>query len=238
MAEDIAPSLLKDIQAAFKANLKAANVDQKAFIEKARSGTLKSITKYSAKVGNALAKAYQEVLIPEVLPDETLFYNIATRTITPTLKEAHKMVSDVADAIQETTNSRIGVGLKPIRPPIEMDRVDGIIDLLTDGFSYADNMHYLNEPIKNIVDHFGDRHLQKNTEFLENSGVETVIVRTAESTCCDWCAERAGTYDGYAEAQFNDVFARHEGCRCQLEIHGGGKYGKMATKGHAFVRTT
>lgn len=237
MAEDIAPSLLKDIQTAFHANLRANGVTQQAFLQKARSGTLKSITNYSEKVGNALAKAYQTVLTPEALPDETLYYNIATRTITPTLKEAHKMVSDVADEIQATTNKRIGIGLKPIRPPIEMERVDGIIDILTDG-TLADNIGYLNEPIKNIVNHFGDRHLQKNAEFLSNSGVETVVVRIAESTCCDWCADRAGTYDGYQDAQDNEVFARHEGCRCELEIHGGGKYGKMRTSGHAFVRTS
>lgn len=237
MAEDIAPVLLKDIQKAFRANLKRANVDQKAFIEKARSGTLKTITKYSEKVGTALAKAYEEVLTPDALPDGTLYYNIATRTITPTLKEAHKMVSDVADEIQAASNSRIGIGLKPIRPPIEMNRVDGIIDLVTDGF-FADNVGYLNEPIKNIVNHFGDRHLEKNAEFLSNSGVETVVVRIAESTCCPWCSERAGTYDGYQDAQDNEAFARHEGCRCEIEIHGGGKYGKMGTRGHAFVRTT
>lgn len=236
MAEDIAPVLLKDIQKAFKRNLKAVGVDQKAYLERARSGTLKSINQYTAKVGKALSRAYTEVITPDVLPDGTFYYNIATRTITPTLKEAHKMVSEVADELQATTNKRIGVGIKPIRPPIDMNRVDGIIDLVTEGF-FEDNAHYLVEPIRNIVDHFGDEHLEKNVEFLNNSGVSTVVVRTADANCCEWCAERAGTYDGYQEAQDNEAFARHEGCRCEIEIHGGGKYGKMATKGHAFVRT-
>ena len=237
MAEDIAPVLLKDIQKAFKRNLKAVGVEQKAFIEKARNGSLKSITNYTAKVGNALAKAFDDAIRPDMLPDGTLYYNIATRTVTPTLKEAHKMVSDVADELQKAQNRRIGIGIKPIRPPIEMDRVDGIIDLVTDGL-FADTAHYLNEPIKNIVDHFGDYHLEKNAEFLDSSGVGTVVVRTAEATCCDWCAERAGTYEGYKEALDNEAFARHEGCRCELEIQGGGTSGKMRTSGHGFVRTT
>ena len=133
MAEDIAPVLLKDIQKAFKSNLKAKGVEQQKYIAKARDGTLTSITKYTEKVGNALAKAYEDVIKPEILPDGTLYYNIATRTVTPTLKEAHKMVSDVADELQTAQNRRIGIGIKPIRPPIEMDRVNGIIDLVTDG---------------------------------------------------------------------------------------------------------
>ena len=236
MAEDIAPALLNKIQKAFHSNLKAAGVDQKAYIERAKNGSLRSITKYSSKVGNALSKAYAEVIVPEALPDGTFFYNIAMRTITPTLQEAHAMVSNVADEIQRTTNKRLGIGIKPIRPPIEMDRVDGIIDLVTGGF-FEDTAHYLNEPIKNIVDHFGDHHLEKNVEFLESSGVGTVVVRTAEANCCEWCAERAGTYDSYREAVDNDAFARHEGCVCEIEIHGGGTSGKMRASGHGFVRT-
>lgn len=237
MAEDIAPVLLKDIQKAFKSNLKAKGVEQQKYIAKARDGTLTSITKYTEKVGNALAKAYEDVITPDILPDGTLYYNIATRTVTPTLKEAHKMVSDVADELQTAQNRRIGIGIKPIRPPIEMDRVNGIIDLVTDGL-FEELAHYLNEPVKNIVDHFGDYHLQKNAEFLESSGVGTVVVRTAEATCCQWCSERAGTYNSYQEAADNEAFARHEGCRCELEIQGGGTSGKMRARGRGFVRTT
>lgn len=147
------------------------------------------------------------------------------------------MVSDVADEIQTVNNKKIGVGLKPIRPPIQMDRVDGLIDLLTDGF-FEDNAHFLNEPIRNLVDHFGDYHVEKNAEFMDGAGVGIVVIRTAESTCCDWCGDRAGVYDGYDDARDNEAFSRHEGCRCDLEIRGGGTSGKMRAVGNAFLRTT
>lgn len=236
MAEDISPVLLRKVQKNFRARIEKEGLTQSAMMKRARDGTFKSINLYTHKVGKVLAYAYMDVLTPEALPDGTLFYNIAQKVLVPTLEEAHLMVSDVADAVMETTYKRMGLGLKPIRPPIPMDRVDGIIDLLTDGF-YADNIHYLNEPIRNLVDHFGDLHTQRNVEFMANSNVGFLLIRTAEPTCCDWCADRAGMYDDYWEAQANQVFARHEGCRCELILKRGDSSGKMATSGHAFVRS-
>jgi hypothetical protein len=236
MAEDIAPMILDRIEKTFHSNLKKAGVIQKEVLEKARSGTMKSINQYSHKVGKALANAFTSEITSDILPDGTFYYNIAQKTMIPPLKEAHKMVSDVADEMQAVTNRKIGIGLKPIRPPIEMDRVDGLIDLLTDGF-FEDNAHFLDEPIKNLVDHFGDHHVEKNAEFMDNTGVGVVVIRTSSSAACKWCGERAGVYDGYSEAQENEAFSRHEGCRCELEIRGRGTSGKMRAYGHAFVRS-
>ncbi len=235
MAEDIAPALLDKVQKAFKRNLKAAGVNKADMLKRARDGTIKSITPCSEKIGKALSKSFVEVLTPEAMPDGTFYYNIAQKTMIPPIKEAHKMVSDVADEIQAANNARMGLGIKPVRPPIQMERVDGIIDLLTDGF-FADNVDYFVEPIKNLVNHFGDYHVEKNAEFFDNSGVGVVVIRRAESTACEWCHDRAGMYDGYYEAQVNEAFARHEGCKCELEIRGKGTSGKMQARGHAFVR--
>ena len=237
MAEDIAPMILKRIEKTFHANLKEAGVFQKEVLEKARSGTLTSVNKYSHKVGRALADAFTKEITPEVLPDGTLYYNIAQKTMIPPLKEAHAMVSDVADEIQALNNQKMGVGLKPIRPPIEMERVDGLIDVITGEFSFEDTVEYLNEPIKNLVDHFGDRHVEMNAEFMDSTGVGVVVVRTASSASCKWCDERAGVYDSYEDAQFHEAFSRHEGCKCELEIRGKGTSGKMRAYGHAFVRS-
>lgn len=236
MAEDIAPKLLSSVERAFKNGLTRRGVgDSKKVKALAADGKLK-LHDYSKKVGDALADAYAKVLTPDVMPDGTLYYNIGNKVIRPTITEAHGLVSDVADVSQTARNKKIGIGLKPIRPPIEEDRLAGIIDAVTSGL-LEDTATYLNEPVKNIVDHFADRHLEKNAEFLTNSGVSTQVIRTAESTCCDWCSDRAGTYANYLEAKENEAFARHEGCRCSLEISSSRGSGKMRTSGHAFVRT-
>ena len=237
MAEDISPVLLRKVQKNFRDKLEKAGATKSEMLKRVRDGTIYSINQYTHKVGKSLAYAFLEELVPEALPNETLYYNIARKVMLPPIEEAHGMVSDVADELQTIKYKQMGLGLKPIRPPIQMDRFDGILDLLTEG-AYVDNLHYLNEPIRNLVDHFGDYHVEKNTEFMSSSGVDFSITRVAERTSCDWCAEREGTYSSYAEAQANDVFARHEGCRCELVIKGRGSSGKMRARGRGFARTT
>ena len=234
--EDIAPGLLEKVTKTFERNIKAAGLKQKAMIQKARDGTLKTITEYSGKVGEALAKAFAEEITPDVLPDGILYYNIANQVIIPPVNQAYVMVSDVADEIQATNNAKAGIGLKPIRPPLEKDRIKGLIDLVTDG-SMKDNAHFLDEPVKNLVNHFGDNHMEKNAEFLEGSGVEVTVTRTAEATCCAWCAERAGVYDSFEEAFKNEAFARHDGCQCEVEVTSRKGSGKMGRSGHGFIRS-
>ena len=235
MAEDIAPALLKEVERRFQQNLKREGVNLKKDIQRARDGTLTNIHDFSKKVGDALADAFGSITAEE-LPDGTMFFNIADRVMRPPIKEAYTMVSDVADEVQTVANKRAGIGLKTIRPPMEEERVKGLIDAVTSG-EFADTAHYLDYPVQCLVDHFADHHIAKNAEFLDESGIYTYIIRTAEANCCDWCSDRAGTYEGYGEAQENEVFARHDGCRCQIEIRSGKTRGFMRrTSGHAFVR--
>lgn len=235
MAEDIAPAMLKQVEKQFRQNLTRKGVDLKKDIQRARDGTLKDVHSFSNKVGDALSDAFRTISA-ENLPEGTMFFNIADRVMRPPIKEAYTMVSDVADEIQTAANRKSGLGLKSIRPPIEEDRVKGLIDAVTSA-EYNQTAHYLDYPVKCLVDHFADHHMEKNAEFLDNSGVYTEVIRTAEANCCEWCSERAGTYDGYLEAQDNEVFARHDGCRCTVEIRSGKTRGFMnRTSGHAFIR--
>ena len=236
MAEDIAPALLEKVEKNFHGRLDKLGVSRSAMLKKARDGTVKSITSYTDKVGLALSRAFVDEITPEVLPNGVFYYNIAEKVVVPPLKEAHGMINEVASEVQLVKNKKAGINLKPIRPPIEMDRVDGIIEMLVNG-EFADNIHYFVEPIKNIVDHFGDYHTEKNAEFLSNTGVEITITRTSEAKACDWCQDRDGVYHSYREALDNQVFARHEGCRCDVSISNGSSAGKMRASGHGFTRT-
>lgn len=236
MAEDIAPALLSKVQKAFKLGLEKRGIGDVKAVKELASQKKVRIHDYAVKVGDALSEAYGKVITVDVLPDGTFYYNIAEKVVKPTIGEAYDLVSEVADQCQLAQNQAIGLGLKPIRPPIETERLDGLIDAMTSGW-FEDAQEYMNEPVKNIVNHFADRHLEKNAEFLTNSGVSTLIIRTAETGCCKWCSQRAGTYEDYEEAQFNEAFARHEGCRCTLEISSSRGRGKMRAIGHAFVRT-
>lgn len=236
MAEDIAPALLEKVEKRFHQGLKARGVDLKRDVQRARDGTLTNIHNFSNKVGDALADAFGAISAEE-LPDQTMFYNIANKVMRPPINEAYGMVSDVADEIQTVVNKKAGLGLKAVRPPLEEERVKGLIDAVTSG-EFTNTEHFLDYPVQCLVDHFADNHIAGNAEFFEGAGVPFEIVRSAEANCCEWCAERAGSYEDYWDAQMNEVFARHDGCRCDIEIRCGNTHGKMRTSGHAFVRTT
>lgn len=235
MAEDIAPALLKEVERRFQQTLTRKGVNLKKDVQRARDGTLTNIHEFSNKVGDALAEAFGTITAEE-LPEGTMFFNIADRVMRPPIKEAYVMVSDVADEIQTVANKKAGIGLKTVRPPLEEDRVKGLIDAVTSA-EFTDTAHYLDYPVQCLVDHFADHHMEKNAEFLDESGVYTYVIRTAEANCCEWCSERAGKYEGYRDAQDNEAFSRHDGCRCSVEIQCGKTRGFMKkTSGHAFVR--
>ena len=235
MAEDIAPALLDKVEKNFHARLEKAGATRAAMLKRARDGTV-NVYQYTNKVGKALSRAFIDEIVPEALPNGTFYYNIAEKVLVPPIKEAHGMISDVASEVQLKKNKKAGIGIKPIRPPIEEDRVQGIVDMITNG-AFVDNIHYLNEPIRNLIDHFGDYHAEKNAEFLSNTGLEITITRVASANSCEWCEDRAGVYHGYKEALDNEAFSRHEGCRCEVEVSNGYQSGKMRAAGHGFART-
>ncbi len=236
MAEDIAPALLDKVNKNFHGRLEKAGATKAAMLKRARDGTVDSLYQYSNKVGKALSRAFVDEIVPEELPNGILYYNIAEKVMVPPIKEAYKMVSDVADQVQTVKNTKAGINLKAVRPPLEDERVKGIIDRVTNGL-FADNVHYLVEPVRNLVDHFADHHMEKNAEFLANTGLEITITRIASVNACEWCEDRAGIYHNYDEALGNEAFARHEGCRCEVNISNGYTSGKMRASGRGFVRT-
>ena len=193
MAEDIAPALLERIEKEFERRLKLKGLNLGVAIQRARDGTLTNLNQFSNGVGDALADAFS-IITADQLPEETMFFNIADRVMRPPINEAYKMVSDVGDEIQNVANQRAGIGLKAIRPPLEEDRLKGLIDAVTSGL-FKDTEHYLIYPVRCLVDHFADPHMEKNAEFLDNSGLYTEVIRTAESHCCKWCSEKEGRYD-------------------------------------------
>ena len=84
--EDVAPQLLEEIQKTFNQKVKK-NKRITSFLSKVKEGTVNfnDMQLYSKELGQVLGDTFIEVLKEDVLPDGTIYWNIAERTMLPML---------------------------------------------------------------------------------------------------------------------------------------------------------
>lgn len=215
---DVVPGLLSDIETAFKTH----NMTDRTLARvsaKIRDGTATQIDghTYAERLGRNASKALQEVITPERLPDGKLYYNIATRTVVPTLQTNQQLVNEAASSIQSAIDVKTGIGLKSVSPEFPIERVNGLIDKMTaDNIVVEEALKWLGEPIINNTEAFMDDFVRENAAFRHDAGLKATITRVAEYKACDWCRDLEGTYE-YGEAP-DDIYRRHEFCRCSVTV--------------------
>lgn len=224
--EDVAPGLLKAIQQDFSQKIKASQEISRLYgLVNDNKATYAQAQSFAEETGNILSEVLKKHLTVEQLPDGKLYYNIANRVLTPTLKENHRLVSDISMQIQTKLNREAGIGIKAVRPEINEDRIHGIVDKVSELTEQEKINSFLGEPIVNFACSVVDDTVRANADFQYKAGLNPKIVRTDESGCCEWCSNLAGTYD-YEDVRDkgNEVFRRHKYCRCLVEYDpGGGK---------------
>ncbi len=218
MKDDVTPELLKKIQSDFQVMLDKSSVIN-ALYAKVRDGTADYLdaNAFAVEVGEILSKAYGNNLSSDVLPDGKMYYNIAQRIIDPTMKNNYDAITDVAYQVQKSLNATADIGIKPIKPELNQDRIDGIINRVSNADSFDDVAWVLDEPIKNFSQSIVDDSIRCNAEFHARSGMQPKIVRKLMGGCCAWCREVAGTYT-YPDVP-QDVYRRHQRCRCTVEYN-------------------
>jgi len=218
MAADVVPGLLADIETAF--NTHNLNDRQLSRITKRiRDGTatLADGHAYAVQIGKNSSKALQDVLTESNLPDGKLYYNIATRTVVPTLENNQKLINDAASEIQGFDDAKKGLHLKSVQPNFPKERITGLIDKMTaEDLNLEEALVWIKEPIVNNSEAFFDDFVKENADFRNGAGLKTKISRVAEATCCKWCEELEGTWD-YGDAP-EDIYRRHEFCRCVVTV--------------------
>ena len=213
---DVVPELLADIESAFNAQTMAdrrlATVSKRI-----RDGTATQIDghAYAERLGKDASRALQEVLTAERLPDGKLYYNIATRTVIPTLENNQRLINEAATQIQKGIDAKQGIRIGSISPKFPIERINGLIDKMTaDDIELEEALRWIGEPIVNNSEAFMDDFVRENVEFRYNAGLKATITRVADSKCCDWCSSLEGTFD-YGSAP-EDIYRRHEFCRCSV----------------------
>ena len=214
MAVDIVPALLEAVNNGYRGRLqkdrRLLQVDNRI-----RDGTATLIDAhtYAERQGVALSNSLLSEIRADTLPNGELYYNIASRVVTPCLQEVYDSVNLAAADIQHAIDKRMGIGINPVKADFPQKRIDGLIDKLTDpGKELIERLKWLDEPIVNNAEAFFDDFVAENAETRAGMGLKTTVTRIIAPGCCQWCAEISGTYEYGKEPK--DIYRRHEHCRC------------------------
>ena len=212
--EDIAIILLKQVEEDFKKAYSENSIIASTY-KKVRDGTAtyEDANAYSVEVGKILANAYSKI-DPGDLPNRRMYYNIAHRLITPTMGNNYDLISGITADVQKIINEHAKIGIKPIVPDLNTDKVNKIVQRVADEEKYDDISWILDEPIKTFSQSIVDDFIKANVEFHAKAGMKPVVIRKISGNCCSWCAKLAGTYS-YPDVP-KDVYRRHQCCRCTV----------------------
>ena len=216
MNKDIVPELLEKIQNEFKnKTAKSEIIKKKIAALNVGKATHIDSNEFAIEVGNILAEVFKNEITEDVLPDNKMYYNIAKRIIEPNMKNNFDIVSDYSKDVQEVLNNKSNISLKAIKPELNQDRIDGIVNKISEYDDFKEGKWLLDEPIKNFTQSIVDDTIKTNADFQYKSGLKPRIVRREAGNCCDWCKEVAGDYD-YPLVPKN-VYRRHQYCRCTVD---------------------
>ncbi|KRL71708.1 hypothetical protein [Ligilactobacillus saerimneri] len=216
---DIVPELLE----AIKKDFEKQRVDSKkiqALLKLLEDGqaTYKDAHAYAVEVGEILSKVLNVHITAETLPDGKMYFNIADRVLNETLKNNYSLVSDYTEGVQARLNRQVGLKLRAQRPDFDQDRVKGFVNKLSSADDFTDVQWVLGDPMVNFTQSVVDEAIKKNAKFHSDAGMKAVIKRQVKGKACDWCRGLEGTYD-YPKGTPNEVFHRHENCRCVTEYY-------------------
>ena len=126
--KDIVPELQKSILADFQSQVEEDYKIQQILSGEDEKATFADVSKLSARLGEYAADSLKRNLTDETLPDGVLYWNIAKRTIVPLMQEVQKIALDMAEAVQTREDKEAGIGIKPIRPEFNEERIEAVMN--------------------------------------------------------------------------------------------------------------
>lgn len=215
---DVAPELLEKINKSFENRVAADNAIA-VFKKKLKAGKAnqRDVTLYNRTISGHASEALSENLVAENLPDGTLYYNIAKRTVTPTIENVHDLTVDAEIELTKQTYKKQNIGITPKRTKLNAERVNSFVNKLVLTSALGDEgkdkyAQLLSGPLQNLCESSVNDFIDDQVDFNEKAGMTAKITRYTIGKCCDWCESLAGTYDA-ADAP-KEIYAKHDGCNC------------------------
>ena len=207
-------TLQREFQMKFQQSPKLNNIQRVIDIGDA---TYQQANEFAIEVGEILASVFQENLSSDILPNGRMYYNIAKKVVEPMMVNNHFVIADNTKVIQTLLNHQANLGIQGQEPPLNQDKIDGIIERLSEEENFDDVKWILDEPVINFSQSIIDDAIATNVDFHKRSGLSPKIRRTAESGACNWCRSVSGVYDYGSEPP--DFYRRHRYCRCIVEFN-------------------
>lgn len=232
--------LLNSVQKSFAGYL-MRDKDLKRIANRVRDGTdYQDANEYAVRVGELLAKSIDDNT--QSLP--YMSQEVARELLTPLLSETHELVAGASAQVQKNMNNAAGIGLEALEPDLDTNRIDGLVNKVASYDTYDEARWVMHEPVVNYHQAIVDQAIRKNASAHSKAGFEAVIIRKTEAhktvtgrkiirgkaypykytVPCKWCAGLEGVYK-YKDVsnRGNDVFRRHEACRCIIIYKDGNK---------------
>ena len=112
-----------------------------------------------------------------------------------------------------------------------INRINGIIDRVSNAENIEDINWILGEPVINLSESVVDRYVETNAKFQAKAGIQSIVKREMHGETCEWCRKRAGSFIINEDDLPDGFWARHENCDCTITYRGD----KMKRSGKAFI---
>ena len=230
MDKDIVPALLAKIEDDFdKQSFNSQKLKKALMSLKDNKATYLDVNDFAIEVGEILASTLKGQVTADTLPDGRMYFNIAERILNTTMKKNYDLISGYAVDVQTELNHKAKLHLKGQKPPLNKDRINGIVNRVSNEEDFSKIKWILDEPIVNLSQSIVDDAIKANADFQAKAGLHATIERVATGKPCKWCRSLAGFYE-YPNVP-DDVYRRHENCRCKVTFNpGNGKRQNVWTK--------
>ena len=126
--KDITPELQKSVLSDFYNMVEEDNKIQGILTGEDKRATLAQVSKQAKRLGEYAVRSLEKNLTDETLPDGTLYWNIAKGVIPQLMQEVQTLAIDMAVRVQTREDKKAGIGLKPVRPVFNQERIEAVMN--------------------------------------------------------------------------------------------------------------
>ncbi len=126
--KDITPELQKSVLSDFYNMVEEDNKIQGILTGEDKRATLAQVSKQAERLGEYAVRSLEKNLTDETLPDGTLYWNIAKGVIPQLMQEVQTLAIDMAVRVQTREDKKAGIGLKPVRPVFNQERIEAVMN--------------------------------------------------------------------------------------------------------------